>query len=350
MLTEIDRQRVLSVGFQAVLAGESNVVLRTTGASESVLDFARSVGEGLGRRPRTLDCRFLYDARGSELYEGITAQPEYYPTRTEAAILARCARRLRALTGPVNLLELGSGSSVKTDHLLAAWLAKDPAVFYIPVDISESALLQANQTISTRHPGVRVIGLNTTYEQAFRLLPDTSPVMVIFLGSSIGNFDEAEADLFLRRVAAGLTPDDFFLLGLDLVKEPSVLEAAYNDAAGLTAAFTRNLFVRMNRELGAGLDPASIEHLARWRPERRRVEIHARFRRPQILRVRPLGMQFRLAAGEKVLVEISRKFEAADLPGWLGAAGFDIVEVFTDPRHWFSLLLLRKSRQMRKVT
>jgi len=333
----------LADGYQAVLAGDRNIVLRTTGAAGSFLDFAHSVAAGLSRRPRTLECRFLYDARGSELYEKITAQPEYYPTRTEAGILAREAPRLRSLCGPATLLEFGSGSSAKTKHLLDAWLAVDFQVRYIPVDVSESALLQANRAISERHPRVRVIGINSTYEEAFALLPDASPTLVIFLGSSIGNFTEAEAVGFLRRLAASLGPEDKFLLGLDLVKEPAILEAAYNDAAGVTAAFTRNLFARMNRELGCRLDLASIEHIARWHPERRQMEIFARFNQPQTIHVRALGMRFPIDAGEEIQVEISRKFDPAALPEWCAACGLTLRETFTDDNRWFALLLLEKT-------
>ncbi len=340
--TDPYRGRRLADDFQALLAGDRNLVLHAAEAVDSSLDFARSVAAGLARRPRSLECRFLYDARGSSLYERITEQPEYYPTRTEAAILARCAPRLRKLTGPVSLLEFGSGSSAKTDHLLAAWLNADPAVRYIPVDVSESALKQASRTIAERRPQARIIGIHGTYQEVFPLLPEVSPVLVIFLGSTLGNFEEREATHFLRRLAAALGPEDRFLLGVDLVKEPAVLEAAYNDAAGVTAAFTRNLFARMNRELGCDLDLSAIEHLARWQPERRQIEIHARFNQSQTVRLRSLGSSFQIAAGEEIQVEISRKFDLAMLPAWLAACGFTIQETFTDERRWFALLLLKK--------
>ncbi|MBE0599340.1 MAG: L-histidine N(alpha)-methyltransferase [Desulfuromonadales bacterium] len=339
----VPRRRLLAGGFHAVLAGGQNIVLQTAGAADSLQGFARSVAAGLTRRPRGLDCRFLYDRQGSELYEQITCQPEYYPTRTEAAILAAGAPRLRALTGALSLLELGSGSSAKTGHLLSAWQQEDATVFYIPVDVSESALLQANQTLSASHPNTRVIGIHGTYEDALDLVVEASPVLLVFLGSTLGNFPAAEADRFLCQISAALGPQDFFLLGLDLVKDGRQLEAAYNDAAGVTAAFTRNLFARMNRELGSGLDLESIEHVARWQPQRRQIEIHARFHRPQTLLIRPLGERFSIAGGEEILVEISRKFEPAELPEWLAGCGLDLVEMLTDERRWFTVLLLRRS-------
>jgi L-histidine N-alpha-methyltransferase len=340
-------RHVLADGLHSILAGDRNVVLRAHQGGEPALDFARAVAAGLNRLPRRLDCRFLYDAHGSDLYEQITRQPEYYLTRTEAAILSRYADTIRALTGPVNLLELGSGSSAKTDYLLSSWLARDPAVFYIPVDVSESALLQANHAITERHPRARVIGIHGTYQDAMHLFSAASPAMVIFLGSSLGNFDEDEEESFLRRLADQMTPGDFLLLGIDLVKEPAIMEAAYNDAAGVTAAFTTNIFSRMNRELGSRLDLSAIHHLARWQPSQRRIEVHAGFSRTQTIRVQPLGTSFRVDAGEEILVEICRKFDLAAFVHRLAPLGFDTVEVFTDEQRWFALLLLQKMGRRR---
>ncbi len=314
-------------------------IVRLAHQADLVKEFADSVCRGLARRPAALECRFLYDARGSALYDRITKQPEYYPTRTEAAILARYAPTIRRIAGAVTLLELGSGSSTKTGHLLRAW---EDNVCYVPVDISESALCQAGRTIGARHPGVRIVGLNGTYEKIFPLFAPFSPLMVIFLGSTIGNFTEEEAAVFFRSISENLTEGGYFLLGVDLVKDADVLEAAYNDAAGVTAEFTRNLFARMNRELGSALDLAAIEHVARWRPESRRIEIHARFHKPQILRVAPRGESFRIAAGEEILVEISRKFVLRELQDELKMCGLQTREVFTDERGWFALLLLQK--------
>lgn len=321
-------------------------LVRTDRQDDSVPDFARSVEKGLFARPRRLECRFLYDARGSELYERITEQPEYYPTRTEAAILAGAAPRIREIAGPSVLVELGSGSSVKTDHLLRAWVASGPRVCYFPVDVSESALRHASRTIAARHPTIRVAPLNSTYEEAFPHLRRLSPVTVVFLGSTIGNLDEGEAALFFRRLSGNLSEGDFFLLGADLVKEPALLEAAYNDRAGVTAAFTCNLFARMNRELGCTLDLSAIEHVARWRPESRRIEIHARFTRRQTIRAGARGPAFEIAGGEEILVEISRKFVLSELRAELDRYGLHTREVFTDERGWFALLLLEKTGKL----
>jgi L-histidine N-alpha-methyltransferase len=314
----------------------------TSPARGAVLEFAEAVALGLSDTPRWIPSRFLYDARGSELFEAICELPEYYLTRVEAGILAREARRFRELTGPVTLVELGSGSSVKTDHLLRAYAEGGDAVQYVPVDVSASILRIAAERIEETFPSVNVEGVHGEYERAFPLLDGYAPVMLLFLGSTIGNFNHAESLAFWRRVARAMPGGSWVLLGADLVKEPAVLEAAYNDAAGVTAAFTRNLFARMNTELGAGLDLAGIAHEAAWNAEWQRIEIGARFRRAQTLRVAPLGRRFALAAGDLVLTEISRKFVLEHLRAYLDCFGFETVHAATDERGWFGVLLLRR--------
>jgi len=182
-----------------------------------------------------------------------------------------------------------------------------------------------------------------TYDEALSVLPELSPVMMLFLGSTIGNFTEEDTRDFLRDLAGHMSRDDFFLLGVDLVKDEAVLEAAYNDGAGVSAAFTRNLFARMNRELGAGIDLDAVEHEAHYNAEKRRIEIYARFHRDQEIRLDPIGDSIRIEAGERVRTEISRKFRLTDLRKVLEASGFKIHRIFTDEREWFALLLLRRS-------
>src|SRR5262249_46191035 len=226
--------------------------------------FAQSIARGLGDPPRWLPCRYLYDAEGSGLFEDITRQPEYYLTRTEDALLAAHASRLRARAGAPTLVELGSGSSTKTRHLLRAWTAGGQRARYVPVDISRDMLDASCRMLEGDFPSLEVRALAGTYEQAFARLCEFSPLVLVFLGSSLGNFDRSETAAFLERVADGLSAGDHLLLGLDLVKDPAVLEAAYNDAAGVSAAFTRNLFARMNRQLGTRLDLDAIQHVAYW--------------------------------------------------------------------------------------
>jgi L-histidine N-alpha-methyltransferase len=322
--------------------GRGATILWGKTEGDPTLDFAGSTAAGLALRPRRLECRFLYDAQGSALFEQITAQPEYYLTRTETAILAANAHRIRRITGAATLVELGSGSAVKTDLLLRAWLDQAHAVRYVPVDVSETALRGACRAISTAHPAVRVIGLHADYRGAFPLFRELSPTVVLFLGSTIGNFEQPEMTCFLAAMAAAIAPGDFFLLGIDLVKESRLIDAAYADAAGVTAAFTRNLFARMNRELGSDIDLDAIEHEARYHPEREQVEIAARFTREQEVRVAPLGKSFTIAAGEMVHTEISRKFRLRKFIPYFEEFGFATEEVFTDERDWFALLLLRR--------
>ena len=342
-LAEIHAGSQYVVGFQDAVGMHTNVFIRTTWRSEPVTEFASSVASGLSKTPKELECRFLYDARGSELYERITEQPEYYPARTEASILAKYADEIRQITGPVTILELGSGSSCKTHYLLEPYLERNKGQCYVPVDVSESALRQAAREMARRYERVQVVSILGTYEMAMRLLGSASPAMAVFLGSSIGNFKEDEEDAFWSRMSEEMLPGDFFLLGVDLVKDESLLHAAYNDAAGVTEAFTRNLFVRMNRELCSRLDMDAIEHEARYVSKRQQVEIYARFRKRQTLHVEPLGQSFDIRERESILVEVSRKYRIEQDDRRLGSYGFRIRRVFTDDRNWFALLLLQRS-------
>jgi iron(II)-dependent oxidoreductase len=304
--------------------------------------FAQSIARGLGDSPRWLSCRYLYDAEGSDLFEDITRQPEYYLTRSEDALLAQHASRLRARAGAATVVELGSGSSTKTRHVLRAWTRGGQHARYVPVDISRDMLEASCRTLEAEFPSLEVRALAGTYEQAFARLREFSPLMLLFLGSSLGNLDRSDTAAFLERVADSLSAGDHLLLGLDLVKDPAVLEAAYNDAAGVSAAFTRNLFARMNRELGTNLDLDAIEHVAYWNESRERIDIFARFTRQAVIELPELDRSFRLAAGEMVLTEVSRKFRIPEMTAAAARHGFEAVETITDPDQAFALLLLRR--------
>lgn len=313
--------------------------------SDPAYEFACSTASGLLSAPRRLESRFLYDSAGSALFDSITQLPEYYLTRSETSILTANSTRIREITGPVTLVELGSGSALKTDLLLHAWLDCTEGSCYVPVDVSETALSAACERITAKFPQVRVIGLNSEYEAAFPLFPQLSPTMVIFLGSSIGNFSTDEMSRFVSTMAAALKPGDFFLVGIDLVKEVHLLEAAYNDAAGVTANFTRNLFARMNRELGSSLDTDSIEHVARYHSAREQIETFAHFRRRQTLYLAPIDRRIVIPQGESVQVEISRKFRLERFVPYVKGFGFDAEQIFTDERGWFALVLLRRTHR-----
>jgi len=235
--------------------------LRLVGGGADVDTFAVSVARGLATHPRSLSCRYLYDERGSELFDAITRLPEYYLTRAEDALLRTHAPEIRELAGATALVELGSGTSTKTRHLLDAWTARDPRSTYVPVDICAEVVEASCTTLRAAYPELDVRGIAGSYDQAMPWLARVSPLTVAFLGSTVGNFDDAELDDFLDRLAGRLRPGDCLLLGVDLVKDIAVLEPAYDDAAGVTAEFTRNLFARMNRELDADLaayDPSKF--------------------------------------------------------------------------------------------
>jgi len=303
------------------------------------------VARGLTESPPWLHCRYLYDETGSSLFEDITRQPEYYPTRTENAILARHAHEICDITGRVTLIELGSGNSEKTDNLLRAYTGAHDEVLYVPVDVSVSALEGARDQIIARHPGVTVTGIAGTYETAFPLFKRFAPSMVMFLGSTIGNLNPPEADAFWQRVHRSLASGDCFLLGVDLVKDPAILNAAYNDAAGVTDQFTKNIFRRINADLGAAVDLEQIEHVAEYNKDLQRIETFVRFNRDQDVYLAPLDQTISVSAGTMVMTEISRKFTLDQIQENLPLYGMAVRGVFTDPDEWFAVLLLQHTNQ-----
>jgi L-histidine Nalpha-methyltransferase len=328
--------------FRTACCGGGSTILRKINPVDPIKEFADATASGLLSAPRRLESRFLYDSEGSALFEEITRQPEYYLTATETSILAGHAASIRDLTGPVPLLELGSGSCAKIEYLLRSWLEKVPKTCYVPVDVSESALSIARRELSGTLPQVRVIAVNAEYHEAFPLLPQLSPSLLLFLGSSIGNLAPADMSHFLAGLAGSMDAGHFLLLGVDLVKDPKVLEAAYNDSAGVTAQFTRNIFARMNRELGSDIDLDAIEHVARWNPETEQIETSVHFTKQQTVVLAPLNRQLTVPQGETVQIEISRKFRLETLLPELRELGLAAEEVFTDEKGWFALILLRR--------
>lgn len=341
----VERRRLRHPGQEwRSVDGDGFQILRDA-AGDPTIAFAESVACGLEDQPRWLDCRWLYDARGSEIYERITEQPEYYLTRTETGILERHARRIRELAGETTVVELGSGSSRKTRLVLEAWLDQGPAC-YVPIDISHVALGQACRRLAHRYEKLTVEGIAASYRRGLKVATALSPLTLLFLGSTVGNLNPDEFDRFLEMVARRLAPGDSFLLGIDLVKDAARLEAAYNDAAGWTARFTRNLFARMNRELESGVPLDSVEHVAFYNDGLERVEIYARFTDEVRLDLPVIDASYRIAAGEMILVEISRKFRPREVGADLARFGFGLEEAFTDEDELFGLLLLRRRRDV----
>jgi L-histidine N-alpha-methyltransferase len=328
--------------FNDAVVKQQNIVLRAGDLQRPALDFGASVASGLNQSPPMLEYRFLYDARGSELYEQITEQPEYYPTRTEAGILHENAAEISALTGPCTLIELGSGSSVKTGYLLSAYQSRYDNICYTPIDISADALNDASRLITLQRPKVHVIGIHGTYTDSFPVIRCTSPSLIIFLGSTIGNFTPGEEHIFWSDISKNMKAGDHFLLGVDLVKDTDILEAAYNDKNGVTEKFTKNYFTRMNRELGTSVDIEKIGHVAYFNPKREQVEIYIEFQSDQTITLPDLQHSFSFAKGERIMLEISRKFRLNRVLETLSSYGLQPLRTYTDEQEWFGLLLLEK--------
>ncbi|MFF8602453.1 L-histidine N(alpha)-methyltransferase [Streptomyces sp. NPDC015232] len=306
---------------------------------EDAMDAAlrADVLHGLTRTPKELPPKWFYDARGSELFEEITRLPEYYPTRAEREVLIARAPEIAAATGARTLVELGSGSSEKTRHLLDALLPGLEA--YVPVDVSESALKGAGEALLAERPALRVHALVADFTRGIELPPTTGPRLVAFLGGTIGNLLPDERRVFLRAVRGALVPGDALLLGTDLVKDEATLVAAYDDAAGVTAAFNRNVLAVVDRELGADADPADFAHVALWDPEHEWIEMRLRARHALSVKIRDLDLVVPFAAGEELRTEVSAKFRQEGVRAELTAAGFAPSHWWTDERGRFALSL-----------
>ncbi|MGH3321791.1 MAG: L-histidine N(alpha)-methyltransferase [Streptosporangiaceae bacterium] len=306
-------------------------------------DLARTlraeVRDGLTGTPKALSPKWLYDSRGSALFEGITRLQEYYLTDAERAILTTWAGAIAAASGADTLLELGSGSSDKTRLLLDAVKGAGILRRYIPVDVSASALREAAARIADDYPGVDVHGVVADFERHIDRLPSGGRRMIALLGSTIGNFTPAPRAEFLARVRASMGPGDSLLLGTDLVKDRGRLVAAYDDASGVTAAFNRNVLYVMNRELGADFDPDAFAHVAAWDPDNEWIEMRLRSVRDQTVRIPPLELRVEFAAGEEMRTETSAKFRRERVEAELASAGFTPRGWWTDPAGDFALSL-----------
>ncbi|MFJ3217041.1 L-histidine N(alpha)-methyltransferase [Kitasatospora sp. NPDC086801] len=299
----------------------------------------RDVQHGLTSEPKWLPPKWFYDARGSELFEEITRLPEYYPTRAERAILTARAGEIAAATGARTLVELGSGSSEKTRLLLDALRAFGTLETYVPVDVSESALTAAGAALAAEYPGLAVHGVLADFTARLGLPPEGGPRLVAFLGGTLGNLLPEERAAFLCGLRAALDPGDFLLLGTDLVKDPSMLVAAYDDAAGVTAEFNLNVLNVLNRELGADFDPTAFAHVARWDPDREWIEMRLRSLRAQTVKIPALDLPVHFDRGEELRTEVSAKFRRERVADELAAAGLRLSHWWTDEEGRFGLSL-----------
>lgn len=308
---------------------------------------SEEVARGLLRPDKTLPSWMFYDEEGSRLYEEITELPEYYPTRTERTIFEQQADDIVAAAEAgsgetLHVVELGSGTATKSQVLLQAILRRQRRCWFMPIDVSGSALDVAVERIGAEEPRVELRPLQAHHEQAWpviRSLPTRKIVM--FIGSSIGNYEDEDAIALLRGVSDSLQPGEVLLLGTDLRKSADELVPAYDDAQGVTAAFNKNLLARINRELGADFDLDRFRHVAVWNPEASRVEMHLESLCDQAVHLGGLDEVVRFRRGERIHTESSKKYDTAMVDGLLQAADLDLETTFYDPDRRFALHLAR---------
>lgn len=329
------------------ILGQSTVkkrlqVKRLVEATHLVTSTAGSdVIKGLTQTRKSLPARYLYDDRGSELFEQICELPEYYPTRTEALILQRYSEEIARLTGVCELVELGSGSSTKTRMLLDAYARLGYPLSYIPIDVSASILESSALALLADYPSLQVTGLVSTYELGLAQLPPAQLPrrMICFIGSTLGNLNPQEYDKFFSQITMALKSGEYFLLGVDLQKPKHLLEAAYNDSQGVTAAFNLNVLDHLNRRFDCNFDTTQFAHQAFYNESQHQIEIHLRSLRSQTVQLRTLDLTIEFETNETLLTEISRKFDLEVLQEELSNRGLVPQKVWTDPNRWFSLLL-----------
>lgn len=299
----------------------------------------RDVRDGLTATPKSLPPKWFYDAVGSDLFDRITRLPEYYPTRAEAAILRARAAQIAAASGADTLVELGSGTSEKTRMLLDALRDKGSLRRFVPFDVDAGVLTAAGEALAGEYPGVDIVAVCGDFEEHLGKIPRTGRRLVAFLGSTIGNLTRGPRAEFLAALSDTLQPGDTLLLGTDLVKDTGRLVRAYDDGAGVTAAFNRNVLAVVNRELAADFDLDAFDHVARWNAADERIEMWLRAARAQRVHIGALGLTVEFAAGEEMLTEVSCKFRPERVAAELSAAGLRRTHWWTDPAGDFGLAL-----------
>jgi L-histidine N-alpha-methyltransferase len=305
---------------------------------------ADDVLDGLTRPFKELPPKHFYDARGAELFDRICDLPEYYPTRTERSILEARADEIVELTGAAEIVELGSGTAAKTRILLDAMQDAGTLRRYVPLDVTEQMILDTAAALVEEYPGLLVHGIVGDFERHLHHLPDPlGPRLIAFLGGTIGNFTPGSRRRFLRGLAKAMGPDDHLLLGTDLVKDPSLLEAAYDDSEGVTAEFNRNVLHVVNRELDADFDVDAFDHVAFFDREREWIEMRLRAASRQHVHIGALGLDVEFEPREELRTEISAKFTHERLQGDLAAAALELERLFTDDDDLFAVSLSRAS-------
>ena len=310
---------------------------------DPLADFAEDVRRGLSSNPKQLFPKYLYDELGSQLFEAICLLPEYYPTRAENEILTRYADEIVELTGrPNTLVEMGSGSASKTRLLIEALFRTQSDLLFIPVDISASALESSSRILLQSYPRLRIEAYAAEYFNGLKELSNTQRgrTLALFLGSNISNFEPPDALRFLRAMRAMLRLGDALLLGADLKKDREILEAAYNDAHGVTAAFSRNILARINRELGGHFDLRTFSHHAFFNDDQSRIEIHLESNQSQTINIDRLDQEFQFAAGELIHAENSYKYDRDEIAALALQSGFKWERTWLDQKEQFSSNLL----------
>jgi len=303
--------------------------------------------KGLTKYPRAIAAKYFYDDLGSKLFEQICELPEYYPTRTEAVILQSYAAEIAAITGSCELVELGSGSATKTRILLDAYQNLKYPLRYIPIDISAGILETSAFDLLNDYPTLEVHGLVGTYELALQRLHSFKPHhlstrLVAFLGSSLGNLNPQECDRFFEQITGALQAGDYFLLGIDLHKAKEIVEPAYNDAQGVTAEFNLNMLRHLNYRFNGNFDLTKFRHQAIYNDYARQIEMYLQSQVAQTVNLRSLNLSINLEAGEKILTEISRKFDLATLQQDLSNKGLKPIKTWSDSQQWFGMILCQQ--------
>jgi L-histidine N-alpha-methyltransferase len=306
---------------------------------EWINSFANDVRAGLTHDPPILAPKYFYDQRGSELFDQICELPEYYPTRTERSILERRGADIVDAAEATALVELGSGSSEKTEYLLRPLLASLGEALYVPIDFSEYAVREAAVRLIGDYPGLRVHGVIGDFEKHLGGLPESDARLFAFLGGTIGNFEAQQMTYFLRRLAFLAEPGDRFLIGIDLQKDIAELEAAYNDSAGITAEFNKNVLASINANLGGNFDLAAWEHVAFYDSENNWIEMRLRATESQVVRIAAIDTTLDFVPGDEIRTEISRKFTREGFADDLEQGGLRLDEWYTDDDERFALAL-----------
>jgi L-histidine N-alpha-methyltransferase len=321
---------------------ESGVVIEVRNRERWEARDRAELQTALRRRPRRIPSKLFYDERGSGLFERITELPEYYQTRTEKALLEQAADAVIAASGARELIEIGSGAATKTRVLLDAMRRAGRLALYVPFDVAEGTMRRSSEELIADYPGLAVHGIVGDFTAHLGRIPDGEGRLVVFLGGTIGNLGPEEVRRFLADMASAMAPGDHFLLGTDLIKDPARLEAAYNDAAGVTAEFNKNVLHAVNRLTGGDFEPEAFRHHAPYNRQLHRIEMWLLSLARQVVHLPAIGMEFELREGEGLLTEISTKYDQTGIEMLLDESGLSPLAWYTDPEQLFGLSLSRK--------